>query len=139
VQRDASEAWSVEIPIETEDPCQPVIVHQNEGHTIRKADLLICILPEKSESGELNAAGRSENFKPRRRVKESCDLFCELISTPARYEGDRLFYHEATREAADIILLDSLPDRESCAMMLISFQVACNEGSSINEDQSASP
>jgi hypothetical protein len=116
-----------------------VIVHQNEGYTIRKADFLIRVLPKKSKSGELNAAGRTENFKPRRGVKEPCDLVCELISASAGDEGDRLLYHEATREAADILLLDLLPDRERFTVMLISFQVACNKSSSINEDQSASP
>jgi hypothetical protein len=88
-----------------------VVVHQDEGYTIRKADLLICVLPEKSKSGKLDTAGRTKNFEPWRGIEKSCDLVCELIPAPARDEGDSLLYYKATGEAADIVPLDLLPDR----------------------------
>ena len=63
----------------------------------------------------------------------------ERIACFSRDQRDRLFHDEVARKAADAIAEDSIPGGERLEVILILYHVACDEGPSIDEDQSLSP
>jgi hypothetical protein len=133
------EARIVEMAVERENPQQTVCPHQSERGTIRKAHLLVCVLSEEIQRFEFDLLSGTKDLQMGRRVEGPYHLCRELIPDSSSDQVRCFVEHKVAGKTARLALEKLTPGLGRYRRVLVTSNMARDEGASINKDQSSSP
>lgn len=133
------ESCAFEMPIKGKNAIYPFTLHQHKRDAIVKTDTLIRKFAEKLQCLDFISPIWPADCESLRGIEILCPLNGEVVSCAPTQQRERFIEHKIAGYAGFAVRTQFLPSRHGAVMMLIIAEVACQEGTGVDENHVSSP